>query len=124
MRDWSATLRQLHFSHLDGDPDAARKALEVCAVTCLPMPPWLAEIVKRALVKSDRGEADDVLGMGSEKARVRLRKRYLGRRNTAIAQDHDYLRQEGERDVTEHLARLHKLSPKTIEKAIAKTKRK
>ena len=121
---WGAALERLGLRHQEGDPDAARTALGVCALAGLAMPPWLATLVQAALLTSDRGEAEDVFGFGSEEQRVRLHKRHLRNRDAAIAQGHQFLRGElGASGVIGHLAKLHGLSPKGLETALRKSKK-
>lgn len=114
---WDSQLMRLRLAHERGDRDAIRTALKLCAVVGFPMPRWLAQLVVEALERSDRGKPDALLGMGSERERVRLRKRYLKGRDASIGHDYAFLRELGVAGVKEHLAKLHRLSPKTIEAA-------
>lgn len=118
--DWPRRLEELQFAHLRGDGDAARTALSVCAVTGLPMPRWLAEIVLGALGKLGCGEEDTALGLGSEATRVRLGKRHRERRDEGIAQAYKFYREEMGRPASEVIESLsdYGLSESALKKAI------
>lgn len=122
-QDWKAMLTYLRLAHAEGKPNAARLALSICAVSGIVMPPWLANLVKTALVTSGRGVPDEVFGMGSEARRKAWRKEHLSNRHAAIEQDHEFLKSAGMKGVTPYLADLYSTSTKNVEKIVKKTKK-
>jgi hypothetical protein len=119
--DWHEKLEQLRVAHAEGNPDAARKALRVCAVAGLPLPRWLAMIVMRAVGTFEVGKEDTVLGFGSESMRVRLGKRYRKARGEELQRTYRFYRDELGMPATDVMALLVEgtgESDSTIKKAL------
>ncbi|MCC6609605.1 MAG: hypothetical protein IT515_08045 [Burkholderiales bacterium] len=114
-------------AHEAGDPDSARHALLLVAgVPGLVMPRWLAQMVIAAIVKSDRGEADELFWFGNEAALVARRKRFREGRDYSIRHSIEHAvawheaRGTGvtKKQIIEAAAQKHRLSVKAIEKIL------
>ena len=110
--------------HSQGSQNAARAALDLCAVREIPMPRWLAKAVHEAIAKSGKGISEDVFGFGNKKMLAAWRKIWLAGRDTTIREgiadgfqwciDHGYNVSEAE--FIKYTAHRHKMTIKAVEK--------
>ena len=110
--------------HSQGSPNAARAALDLCAVSEIPMPRWLAKAVHKAIAESGKGIPEDVFGFGNKRMLATWRKIWLAGRETAIREDiddgfqwcidHSYNVSKAE--FIKYTAHRHKMTIKAVEK--------
>jgi hypothetical protein len=124
--NYDETLELLRRGHEDGDRDAARYALHLCAMQRILMPPWLSSVVKEAIEASTRGRADDSLGFG-DGARLKawrldwLQSRDWAIRATAESKVAPYVPAGAtlkKRALIQAMAEFHHISVKAVEKIL------